>query len=316
MVFLTDADLSTGNGTYSTRLIRFVAKVLPSEVTRVLTLCLLVILYAALYFSRFNRTDTGCLVCQAQSRGFTVEAACTNSHERSKPVERANNENLPQKNPDAKQTLSDNLQKCFRSYRALLPYMWPSKSRYLQLVAYVCFALLGLQRIVNILIPSQTEAMFARLLDVSNNSSQDILRCIIYIWLQDEKGLLKSLHSILWDRVRRHCSIQLSIAAFEHVHNLILDFHLGKQNEELLSAMRDGEAITVFLELVTFQIIPTLVDFGIAMGCFWILFDGYTSLMLDVLYVGYISLTAHLAKGERKVQRRTVVAYREESSTK
>ncbi|KAI2670180.1 hypothetical protein LCP963914a_9871 [Penicillium roqueforti] len=316
MVFLTDADPSTEKRTYSTRLIRFVAKVLPLEVTRVLTLCLLVILYAALYFSRFNHRDTGCLVCQAQSRGFIVKAACTNGHERSEPVRRANNEELSQKNQDAKQTLSDNWQKCFRSYRALLPYIWPSKSRYLQLVAYVCFALLGLQRIVNILIPCQTETMFAKLLDVSNNSSQDILRYIIYIWLQDEKGLLKSLHSILWDRVRRHCSRQISIATFEHVHNLSLDFHLGKQNEDLLSAMRDGEAITAFLELVTFRIIPTLVDFGIAMGCFWILFDGFTSLMLGTLILGYVSLTAPLTKGERKVQRQIMVAYREESSIK
>ncbi|KAJ5557896.1 hypothetical protein N7513_003482 [Penicillium frequentans] len=39
----------------------------------------------------------------------------------------------------------------YKSYRALLPYMWPSKSRHLQLVACVCFALTAFQRVVNIL---------------------------------------------------------------------------------------------------------------------------------------------------------------------
>ncbi|KAJ5642543.1 ABC transporterintegral membrane type 1 [Penicillium lividum] len=277
-------------------------------------------------FSGFIGTTAGSLISEAvrqrdqrvgaSNADSSINAECIQSHKQSKRAERVKIVNLQQKKDITKRTPSAGWQKCFASYRALLPYMWPSESRHLQLVACLCFALMGFQRIVNTLIPSQTEAMFAKLLDVSNNSYRDILRYIIYIWLQGEKGLLRSLHSILWDHVRRHCSMQLSIATFKHVHYLSLDFHLGKQNEEFLSAMRDGEAITVFLELMTFRIIPTFVDFGIAMGCFWVLCDKYTSLMLGVLIFGYIGLTAHLAKGERKVQRRTVVAYREESSIK
>lgn len=313
------SDAPTGDGSWFLEFLRTGANKLTSETIRVIILCHLAILYALLYTLKVNKGKASGIVHHTHLRGSTIDAERIEriqSHEQSKRAEGVEVVDSQQKNEKTKRTPSAAWRKCFTSYTALLHYMWPSKSRHLQLVACLCFALMGFQRIVNILIPSQTEAMFARLLDVSNNSYRDILRYIIYIWLQGEKGLLKSLHSILWDHVRRHCSMQLSIATFKHVHDLSLDFHLGKQNKELLSAVRDGEAITVFLELVTFRIIPTFVDFGIAMGCFWILFDKYTSLMLCVLIIGYICLTARLAKGERKIQRRTVVAYREESSVK
>lgn len=312
----TKSDTPTGDVTWFSEFIGTGAKRLTSKAVRVIILCFLIILYGILYTSKVNSREASGPVHHTHLRGSTIDAERTQSHERSKRAEGVEIVDSQQKNQNTERTPSAGWRKCFTSYRALLPYMWPSQSRHLQLVACLCFALMGFQRIVNILIPSQTEAMFGRLLDISNNSYRDILRYILYIWLQGEKGLLKSLHSIIWDHVRRHCSMQLSIATFKHVHDLSLDFHLGKQNEELLSAMRDGEAITVFLELVTFRIIPTFVDFGIAMGCFWILFDKYTSLMLCVLIFGYICLTARLAKGESKVQRRTIVAYREESSVK
>ncbi|KAJ5655107.1 hypothetical protein N7490_002110 [Penicillium lividum] len=312
----TKSDAPTGGGSWFSESIGTAANNLTSGAVRVITLCLLIMLYRVLYTSKVNSRKASGSVHQTHPRGSSINAERTQSHEQSERAEDVEIVHSQQKTENTKRTPSVGWRKCFTSYKALIPYMWPSKSRHLQLVACLCFALMAFQRIVNILIPSQTEAMFARLLDVSNNSYRDILRYIIYIWLQGEKGLLKSLHSIPWDHVRRHCSMQLSTAIFKHVHDLSLDFHLGKQNEDLLSAMRDGEAITAFLELVTFRIIPTFVDFGIAVGCFWILFDKYTSLMLCILIFGYIWLTARLAKGESKVQKRFVVAYREESSVK
>lgn len=48
------------------------------------------------------------------------------------------------------------------------------------------------------------------------------------------------------------------------------------------------------------------------MGCFWVYFDIYTTLMLCVLIFGYIGLTAARAKGEGELQKRTAAAYQEE----
>lgn len=308
----TELDVLTGDGSWLPRFIKSGTTSLALETTRIITLCLLILLYTISYPSRNNRREASGAVHLTDLHGSSMNAEPSQHHEQSMQAKCVEVVTSEEEFEDTTRILSDGRWNYFKSYRALLPYMWPSQSRHLQLVACVCFALTAFQRVVNILIPSQTEVMFARLLDGSNSPWRDIIRYIIYIWLQGEGGLLKSLSSILWDHVKCHCSRQLSIATFEHVHNLSLDFHLGKRNAELLSAMKDGEGITGFLELVTFRIIPTFCDFGIAMGCFWVYIDVYTTLMLCVLIFSYIGLSAARAKGEGELQKRTAAAYQEE----
>lgn len=86
-------------------------------------------------------------------------------------------------------------------------------------------------------------------------------------------GLLGAMRSALWIPVGQYSYQALSTSAFEHVHSLSLDFHLGKKTGEVLSALSKGNAINNFLEMVTFQVIPMLVDLGVAIAYFFIKFD-------------------------------------------
>lgn len=86
-------------------------------------------------------------------------------------------------------------------------------------------------------------------------------------------GVLGAMRSALWIPVGQYSYQSLSTSSFEHVHSLSLDFHLGKKTGEVLSALSKGNAINNFLETVTFQVVPMLVDLAVAIGYFFIKFD-------------------------------------------
>jgi ABC-type transport system involved in Fe-S cluster assembly fused permease/ATPase subunit len=88
-------------------------------------------------------------------------------------------------------------------------------------------------------------------------------------------GVLGALRSALWIPIGQYSYQALSTSSFEHVHSLSLDFHLGKKTGEVLSALSKGNAINNFLEQVSFQVVPMLVDLAVAVAYFLIKFDAY-----------------------------------------
>jgi ABC-type transport system involved in Fe-S cluster assembly fused permease/ATPase subunit len=67
------------------------------------------------------------------------------------------------------------------------------------------------------------------------------------------------------------------------VHILTLDFHLGKKTGEVLPALRKGSSVNTFLEQVTFQVVPMLIDLAVAIGYFLIKLDAYYALFIAIV---------------------------------
>ncbi|KAI5289149.1 hypothetical protein KEM54_004321 [Ascosphaera aggregata] len=203
-------------------------------------------------------------------------------------------------------------------YAIFFPYLWPSKSRRLQLTVLICFVLLMLQRIVNVLVPYQVGVITDELSDDDDFRVPwgDILLYIFYRWLQGNQGLIGSLRSFLWIPVGQYSYMELSTAAFEHVHSLSLEFHLGKKTGEVLSALSKGSSINTFLEQVTFQVVPMLIDLCVAIGFFAIAFDIYCALVVTVITFIYLYVTIRLAQWRTEVRRQMANASRQEDAVK
>ncbi|EEH36367.1 heavy metal tolerance protein [Paracoccidioides lutzii Pb01] len=205
-------------------------------------------------------------------------------------------------------------------YSLFFPYLWPSKSPRLQLVVVVCFLLVVLQRVVNVLVPYQVG-------EITNVLSREdggrfyfpwggICLYVFYRWLQGSQGLIGSLRSILWIPVGQYSYMELSTAAFEHVHSLSLEFHLGKKTGEVLSALSKGSSINTFLEQVTFQVVPMLIDLCVAVGYFWIVFDVYYALVVAIVTFIYLYVTIRMAQWRASIRRQMVNASRQEDAVK
>jgi hypothetical protein len=204
-----------------------------------------------------------------------------------------------------------------KGYKVFFPYLWPSKDRRLQIMVVICFVIVLLQRVVNVLVPDQIGRITDRLEDGSRgNPWQAIMLFIAFRFIQGNNGLLGAIRSTLWIPVGQYSYRELSVAAFEHVHSLSLDFHLGKKTGEVLSALGKGSSINTFLEQVTFQVVPMLVDLAVAVGYFLYKFDATYALVLCIVTFWYIYLTIRMAQWRAEIRREMVNADREEDAVK
>ncbi|THC92610.1 hypothetical protein EYZ11_007912 [Aspergillus tanneri] len=204
-------------------------------------------------------------------------------------------------------------------YSLFFPYLWPSKSRRLQGIVVICFVLIILQRVVNVLVPHQV-GVITNALSKKDDEFRvpwvGICLYILYRWLQGSQGLIGSLRSSLWIPVSQYSYMELSTAAFEHVHGLSLDFHLGKKTGEVLSALSKGSSINTFLEQVTFQVVPMLLDLCVAIGYMLAVLDAYYALVVTIVTFLYLYVTVRMAQWRAEIRRQMVNASRQEDAVK
>jgi ATP-binding cassette, subfamily B, vacuolar membrane transporter HMT1/ACLQ len=204
-----------------------------------------------------------------------------------------------------------------KGYHVFFPYLWPSKDRRLQIVVVICFLLVIGQRFINVMVPDQVGLIVNRLGgEEEGNPWTAIIMFIAFRFLQGNNGLLGALRAALWIPVSQYSYRELSVAAFEHVHSLSLDFHLGKKTGEVLSALGKGSSINTFLEQVTFSVVPMLIDLGVAIAYFLIRFDAYYALIIAIVTFWYIYLTIRMAQWRAEIRREMVNADREEDAVK
>ncbi|KAI1189599.1 hypothetical protein F5B17DRAFT_428319 [Nemania serpens] len=213
-----------------------------------------------------------------------------------------------------------------RGYSIFFPYMWPAKQPKLQFVIVLCFILLVLQRWVNIMVPYQIGLVTNQLTEKHKSGSEEantlpmpwtsLGLLILYKLLQGPSGLLGSWRSMLWIPVSQHAYRALTTSAFEHVHSLSLDFHLGKRTGEVLSALNKGASVNSFLEQVTFQVFPMIIDLFVAISYFYIRFDAVYAVIVCIVTFYYLLLTIRLASQTADQRRAMSNADREEEAVK
>ncbi|KAI9653125.1 MAG: hypothetical protein M1831_006209 [Alyxoria varia] len=204
-----------------------------------------------------------------------------------------------------------------RGYGMLFPYLWPSKDRRLQIIVVICFFIVFLQRIVQIAVPYQTGVITNILSErYPDMPWTPIIVYIVFRFLQGGNGLLGALRGTLWIPVSQYSYRELSVASFEHVHGLSLEFHLGKKTGEVLSALGKGSSINTFLEQVSFQVVPMLIDLCVAIAYFLYAFDAYYALIVAIVTFWYVYITIRMAQWRADIRRQMVNADREEDAVK
>ena len=219
-----------------------------------------------------------------------------------------------------KETPSKNWWEYIRAYAVFLPYIWPSKDSMLQINFVICIGIVVLQRGIQILVPFQAGAITDIL---AGESGQDaympwgaISLYILFRIFQGSNGLLGAARQVLWIPIEQYSYRELSVAAFEHVHLLSLEFHLGKKTGEVLSALGKGASLNTFLESITFNVMPMLVDLVVAMIFFLINYDAYYALVIAIVTVWYIYVTIRIAAWRADIRRQATNASREEDAVK
>ncbi|KAF2723529.1 putative ABC transporter [Polychaeton citri CBS 116435] len=207
-----------------------------------------------------------------------------------------------------------------RAYAIFLPYIWPYKDRKLQVYFVICIIIVILQRVVQIAVPYQAGEITNILAGDADGPPRmpwgAITLYIVWRIFQGSNGLLGAARQILWIPIEQYSYRELSVAAFEHVHQLSLEFHLGKKTGEVLSALGKGASLNTFLESITFNVLPMLVDLAVAVGYFLVYFDAYYALVIAVVTFWYIYITIRMAAWRADIRRQATNASREEDAVK
>ena len=80
--------------------------------------------------------------------------------------------------------------------------------------------------------------------------------------------------------------------------------------------MNKGSSINTFLEQITFNVLPMVVDLIVAIIFFLTVFDAYYALVITVITFWYIYLTIRMATWRADIRRDMTNADREEDAVK
>lgn len=179
----------------------------------------------------------------------------------------------------------------------LMPFLWPSESLYLQFLVMVCFLLLIIGRVVNVLVPLQYKVVIDALTPSDGSDpSKPItpyfcwLAILVYTslrFLQGGSGLVSSLQSYFWIPISQWTTRKVSVDAFAHLHSLSFSWHVSRKTGETLRVLDRGtSSIISLLQYVVFSIFPTLVDIGVAVIFFIVKFDwGFGLIVLATMMI-------------------------------
>ena len=212
--------------------------------------------------------------------------------------------------------------------KQVFPFMWPKGKPVLQAMMFSSLLCLVAGRVVNVFVPLQFKVVVDSLTKTASYiPSFAWVPIIVYVtlrFLQGGVGLLSAFQNLLWIKVGQHCTREISVRVFEHLHryemidkplpcslissmyvcSLSLQFHLNRKTGEVLRVMDRGTAsIVSLLNSILFNIFPTIVDIVVACLFFILQFDGWFGLIVFITMFSYVGLTILLTEWRTKFRK-------------
>ncbi|KAG0215437.1 ATP-binding cassette sub- B member 6, mitochondrial [Mortierella sp. GBA30] len=199
--------------------------------------------------------------------------------------------------------------------KRLLPFVYPKGDWWLQLMYVLTFVFIGLGRLVNLLVISQTRRVVDGLSESYSQTSSinimtakfDVAAILLYVflrYLQGSSGLISAARGWAWIPIEQYSNSTITIRFFEHVHNLSLQFHLNRKTGELLRILDRGtSSIVSLLSTVLFQLVPVVADVLIAVGYLYRSWNWtYAAIVLTTI-VSYVIVTVVMTEWRTQFRR-------------
>lgn len=118
---------------------------------------------------------------------------------------------------------------------------------------------------------------------------------------------MQSLQNWLWIPIGQYTTREISIKAFSHLHNLSLDFHIGRKTGEVLRILDRGtNSISSLLSQMLFQIFPAIVNIGLAVIVCAYVFSPSFGLILFLTMSLYIFVSITMTEWRTKFRRAAI----------
>ena len=167
--------------------------------------------------------------------------------------------------------------KYFKTFKLLLPYLWPEKRR--DLKARVSFAIIALilAKVASVSTPLVLGASVNSLTELSSGINLFMLVPVALIVGYGATKIISfafvEIRDALFSKVSQHSIRQVSLTMFKHLHNLSLQFHLNRQTGALAKFIDRGtKGIDFLLRYALFNIVPTFFEIFLVSGILFYLY--------------------------------------------
>jgi ABC-type transport system involved in Fe-S cluster assembly fused permease/ATPase subunit len=210
--------------------------------------------------------------------------------------------------------------KYIKTFKLLLPYLWPEKRK--DLKTRVSFAVLALilAKVASVSTPLVLGSAVNSLTELSSGIN---LFMLVPIALVVGYGVTRviaftfvEIRDALFSKVSQHSIRQISLTMFQHLHNLSLQFHLNRQTGGLAKYIDRGtKGIDFLLRYVLFNIVPTFFEVFLVSGILFYLYGPWYA-VITLLTIGFYSYLTFVITEWRNVFRKRMNKADNDVSTK
>ena len=210
--------------------------------------------------------------------------------------------------------------KYIKTFKLLLPYLWPKKRKDLRIRVSFAVVALVLAKIASVSTPLVLGSAVNSLTELSSGIN---LFMLVPIALVVGYGVTRviaftfvEIRDALFSKVSQHSIRQISLTMFQHLHNLSLQFHLNRQTGALAKYIDRGtKGIDFLLRYVLFNIVPTFFEVFLVSGILFYLYGPWYA-VVTLLTIGLYSFLTFKITEWRNVFRKRMNKSDNDVSTK
>ena len=199
--------------------------------------------------------------------------------------------------------------KYIKTFKLLLPYLWPKKRKDLRIRVSFAVVALVLAKIASVSTPLVLGSAVNSLTELSSGIN---LFMLVPIALVVGYGVTRviaftfvEIRDALFSKVSQHSIRQISLTMFQHLHNLSLQFHLNRQTGALAKYIDRGtKGIDFLLRYVLFNIAPTFFEVFLVSGILFYLYGPWYAVVTLVTIGLYSFLTFKITEWRNVFRKR------------
>ena len=199
--------------------------------------------------------------------------------------------------------------KYIKTFKLLLPYLWPNKRNDLRTRVSFAVVALVLAKIASVSTPLVLGGAVNSLTKLSAGMNLFMLVPVALIVGYGVARIISftfvAIRDALFSKVSQHSIRQISLNMFKHLHNLSLQFHLNRQTGALAKYIDRGtKGIDFLLRYVLFNVVPTFFEIFLVSGILFYLYGPWYAVITLTTIGLYSYLTFQITEWRNVFRKR------------
>ena len=199
--------------------------------------------------------------------------------------------------------------KYIKTFKLLLPYLWPKKRNDLKVRVSFAVIALVMAKIASVSTPLVLGGAVNSLTELSSGINLFMLVPVALIVGYGATKIISftfvAVRDALFSKVSQHSIRQISLNMFKHLHNLSLQFHLNRQTGALAKYIDRGtKGIDFLLRYVLFNVVPTFFEIFLVSGILFYLYGPWYAVITLTTIGLYSYLTFQITEWRNAFRKR------------